>query len=607
MCGIVGYVGKSNAVPILLEGLSALEYRGYDSAGICVMKNGTPTTIKEKGRLSDLKQAIAATPAISSALGIGHTRWATHGAPSAHNAHPHSSENDFYTVVHNGIIENYISLKEMLLEQGIRFQSETDTEVIAHLLNHNHTGNPMETIFKTIRQLEGSYALGIICKAEPDTLYAIRCESPLIVGKCSHGTLLASDITALLPHTGQAYLLENHQLCVMNERDFFVYSEEQEQITPTPFPVDWTVESAQKQGYDHFMLKEIYEQATAVKQTVQCRLFEEGICFNELPQSNQWLMGFRSIQIAACGSAYHVALLGKDMLETYVRLPVSAEIASEYRYRNTLTNPQTLFIAISQSGETADTLAALRKAKKNGACCVAICNVMGSSLAREADYVLYTYAGPEISVATTKAYSAQLALLYLLTLSFSHRLGHLGQEEWKEILEQLKALPKQISRVIADTPRWVSYAEQFHNAKQFFFLGRGMDCFTGMEGALKLKEISYLPAESYPAGELKHGPISLIEEGTPVIVLSTDKRLFPKVLSNLREVQSRGAQVLLITNYPIGETDIAGEVYLLPDLHPLLMPSVSVLPLQAIAYHIAKVRGCDIDKPRNLAKSVTVE
>lgn len=607
MCGIVGYVGTKAAVPILLAGLSSLEYRGYDSAGICVMEQGGPKIIKEKGRLSNLTEKLKEMMPLSSYTGIGHTRWATHGVPSFHNAHPHSSRDGLYTVVHNGIIENFIVLKEMLLEKGIRFQSETDTEVIAHLLEQNHTGDPIQTIQKTISQLQGSFALGILYKQQPDTLYAIRHESPLIVGSCSHGTLIASDIPALLPHTNEVYFLESNQLAILKPDGFSILSPTGETVSKQLFTVDWTVDAAEKQGYDHFMLKEVYEQADAVKKTIQCRIYQEEIRLNELPLSKEWLQKFQKIQIAACGSAYHAGLIGKELLERYTKLPTTVEFASEFRYRTTLTDDNTLFLAISQSGETADTLAALRKAKKKGACCIAICNVTGSSLAREANHVLYTYAGPEISVATTKAYSAQLAVLYLLALAFSDTLGDLSETETSKAISALKELPDVIAQVTKDTPKWESYAKQFHNAKQIFFIGRGLDALSGMEGALKLKELSYLPSDAYAAGELKHGPISLMEEGTPVIVLATNKELFPKTISNLREVKSRGATVLLITNQPVTEDICADEVYLLPEVFPDFMPSLSVLPLQAIAYHIANFRGCDIDKPRNLAKSVTVE
>ncbi len=608
MCGIVGYVGEKRAVPILTEGLSSLEYRGYDSAGICVLEDNLPKMTKAKGRLSELVKKLNQKPISNSTIGIGHTRWATHGAPSDHNAHPHSGKDGLYTVVHNGIIENYISLKEMLLTEGYRFQSETDTEVIAQLLCYNHCGDPIQTIQKTASLLTGSYALGILYKNQPNTLYAIRKESPLVVGKCSHGSILASDIPAILPHTNTVFFLENDELAILEKDEITLQNPLGKMIQKEPFTVDWTIESAQKTGFRHFMQKEMAEQAEAVAKTINPRIKENQIQFDSLPVSKEFLSRFRSIRIVACGSAYHVGVLGKYMLEEYTALPTEVEIASEFRYRHSIVDKHTLFIAVSQSGETADTLAALRKAKQEGAFCLAIVNVVGSSLAREADHVLYTMAGPEISVATTKAYSAQLAMFYLITLSFAKAQNTIAEDEYTKAIRQLQNLPSAIAKILEEIPRWEEYGKQFHKAKQIFFIGRGYDYGVGLEGALKLKEISYLPAEAYAAGELKHGPISLIEEGTPVIALATDEALFDKTLSNIREVKSRGAHVLLITNQETLSEDFpADEIYRLPKFSPFLMPSLSVLPLQGIAYYIANCRGCDIDKPRNLAKSVTVE
>lgn len=607
MCGIVGYVGTKQAVPILINGLSALEYRGYDSAGICVPEKDSLRVIKAKGPLSQLIEKLEQQPNLTATTGIGHTRWATHGAPSEHNAHPHISKDGLYTIVHNGIIENYISLKEALLGDGYRFQSETDTEVIAQLLHKNHTGDPITTIWKTVSLLQGSYALGILCKTEPNTLYAIRKESPLVLGKCQHGAFLASDIPAILPHTGTVFFLENEELAILKPDGIRIETPAGKTVNKEPFKVDWSVDEAQKAGYEHFMQKEMAEQAEAVKKTIHSYLENDEIRLG-FPLSKEFFNRFHRLRIVACGSAYHAGVLGKYMLEAYTKLPVEVEIASEFRYRSLQIDAHTLLIAVSQSGETADTLAALRKAKEKGAFCVGVVNVVGSTLAREADQVLYTLAGPEISVATTKAYSAQLAVFYLLTLGIARAQGTLTKEEYRHLLNELKKLPSAIANMMKHLSFQKESAKLLAQAKHIFFIGRGYDYGVCLEGALKLKEISYLPADAYAAGELKHGPISLIEEGTPVIVLATDEELFSKTLSNLREVKARGARILLITNQAhIPEEIPADRVFLLPSFSPVLMPSLGVLPLQQIAYQVAKCRGAEIDRPRNLAKSVTVE
>lgn len=608
MCGIVGYIGSRKAAPLLLKGLEKLEYRGYDSSGIALMEKGKIVTNKSKGRLDVLKEKLKTQTESDAYVGIGHTRWATHGAPSDHNSHPHTGKNSLFTIVHNGIIENYIPLKELLLACGYRFQSETDSEVIAHLLEENYHGNVKETILKTVSMLKGSYALGILCREEPDTLYAIRCESPLIVGPSPNGNFIASDIPAILEETKTVFFLENNELAILKKDTVTITNSLGEAIQKDTFTVDWSLESAEKTGYEHYMLKEIHEQPEAIRRTVGPRIKKETVFLGDAHFSKEELMKFQKIYIAACGSAYHVGMLGKYILEEFCRIPVEVDIASEFRYRNPLLNQNTLLIVISQSGETADTLAALREAKRFGASTLSIVNVVGSSIARESDKVLYTWAGPEISVATTKAYSAQLSIIYLLALDMASTLQTLPQEKILKEIKALQALPEMLEDVLKDIHLFEQYAEELHEKEHIFFIGRGTDFPLCLEGSLKLKEISYLHSEAYAAGELKHGPISLIEEGTPVIALATRKNLMEKTLSNIKEVKARGARVLLVTtkeNEALSTS--ADEVYTLPEASPTILPSCAIIVLQMIAYFVAKKRDCDIDKPRNLAKSVTVE
>lgn len=608
MCGIVGYVGEKKAAPILLDGLSKLEYRGYDSAGICICEKGDIVIKKAKGRLMNLSEKINGGVDFTGTIGIGHTRWATHGAPSDRNSHPHTSKDNLFTIVHNGIIENYIPLKEMLIQKGYTFSSDTDTEVVAQLLYDNYTGDPLKTIAKTLKMIRGSFALGIIYKKDPETLYAARKDSPLIIGLSNEGNFIASDVPAILAHTRDVYYLESGELAVIKKDSVKVYDFDLNETQKERVTVEWSVESACKDGYEHFMLKEIFEQPEAVSKTILPRIENGKIKLDDIEFTSEQLKAFRKIYIVACGSAYHVGIVGKYILEKMCRISVEVDVASEFRYRDPIVDEGTLFIAISQSGETADTLAALREAKRKGAMTISIVNVVGSSIARESDKVIYTWAGPEIAVATTKAYSAQLSVIYLLSLYMGDILGTVTPEELKNAVDGLENLSFQMKKILEDMQIFSDYGKKFKDNEDVFFIGRGVDYALSMEGSLKLKEISYIHSEAYAAGELKHGTISLIEDGTLVMALATQKELMEKTISNIKEVKARGACVMLFLAE--GETvteDVADYIYYIPKTVPMLMPSLLILPLQSIAYHISKERGCDIDKPRNLAKSVTVE
>jgi glucosamine--fructose-6-phosphate aminotransferase (isomerizing) len=608
MCGIVGYVGVKKAAPILLAGLEKLEYRGYDSAGICVYENGSVIIKKAKGRLSVLSERINFGADFDSTIGIGHTRWATHGAPSDKNSHPHSSSDNLFTVVHNGIIENYIPLKEMLISKGYIFKSETDSEVIAHLLSDNYSGNPIKAIKKTLKMITGSYALGIIYKNAPDTIFAVRKESPLLVGITEDGNFIASDIPAILEYTRKIYFLENNELVVLKRDSVEIFDNDLNPIQKDIFEVDWSVEAAEKGGYEHFMLKEIFEQPEAINKTISPRIVDGKIKLEGLDYTKEELEKFKKIYIVACGSAYHVGMVGKYIIEKLCRISVEVDFASEFRYRDPILDENTLFLTISQSGETADTLAALREAKRKGAKTLSIVNVVSSSIARDSEKVIYTWAGPEIAVATTKAYSAQLSVIYLIAFYFAELLGRLSDEEMANEINSLEKIPYCITKILEDMKIFEDYGKKFKDSKDVFFLGRGTDFAVGLEGSLKLKEISYIHSEAYAAGELKHGTISLIEEGTLVVALATQEELIEKTISNIKEVKARGAKVLLITTE--GNTDAmqtADFVYFIPKTSAITASSLLVVPLQAIAYYISKERGCDVDKPRNLAKSVTVE
>ena len=606
MCGIVGYIGDDKATPILLNGLEKLEYRGYDSAGVAVYQNHSVEVVKSKGRLKNLCDILTSDNHMTGTLGIGHTRWATHGEPSDINSHPHCSENGSFAVVHNGIIENYLYLRDYLMNKGKRFASETDTEVVAQLLEYYYNGNILDTIIKVLSKIEGAYALGIICKDDPDTLYAVRKDSPLIIGLGKGENFIASDIPAIIDKTRDIYRLNDNEIAVIKRDNVTVYNEAKEIITKNKIHIDWDITAAE--GYEHFMLKEIMEQPKAVHNTISPRLVDGKIVLDELKLTKEDLQKLKKIVIVACGSAYHVGVVAKYAIEKTVRIPVEIDIASEFRYRDPIIDENVLVLVISQSGETADTLAALREAKKLGARVLSIVNVVGSSIANESDDVLYTWAGPEISVATTKAYSTQLCVVYLLVLYMADLLGTISKQEYQNYVADLEALPSLIEKTISDTKQIQAVAAKYYQCENIFFIGRNIDYALSLEGSLKLKEISYIHSEAYAAGELKHGSISLIEDGTLVVSLATYEALFDKMMSNIKEVKARGATVLSLTTEDKtiieSETD---EVFYIPNINSMMAPSLAVLPLQLFAYYVADNRGCDIDKPRNLAKSVTVE
>ncbi len=609
MCGIVGYTGKQPAAPILLSGLEKLEYRGYDSAGIALLDGDEITVYKSKGRLKTLYDKLDGGTAYPALTGIGHTRWATHGKPSDENSHPHVSASGRFAVVHNGIIENYASLRRELQEKGVRFLSETDTEVIAHLLDEYDNGDFLETVRNTVLRLTGSYSLGILCASCPGTLAAVRNASPLIIGVSPSGVHIASDIPALLEHTRRILPLADFETALINENGAAVYDRTGKRVEKKEILVDWDVKSAERGGYAHFMLKEIMEQPRALEATLSPRLNDSGeVVLDGIRLTKEELSGLDRIFLVACGSAYHAGIVGKYVLERLTKIPTEADLASEFRYRYPLVSGKTLVIIISQSGETADSLAALREAKRQGARVLSIVNVVGSSIAAESDGVLYTWAGPEISVATTKGYSTQLIMLYLIALHIATKLGRLDSAALRSLLGALMKIPGQAEQLLSLAPQLSVLAKGYAHLEHAYFIGRNLDGAVALEASLKLKEISYIHSEAYAAGELKHGTISLIEEGTPVIALSCGERLFEKTMSNIREVKARGAKVLLITSE--GNPDVSDEVdgvLTVPKTHELFMPSLEIVPLQLLGYYTALHRGCDIDKPRNLAKSVTVE
>lgn len=608
MCGIVGYIGNHQAAPILLDGLAKLEYRGYDSAGIAVCNNGKIDMIKSKGRLKVLSELTHDGATLPGMMGIGHTRWATHGSPSDVNAHPHFNQDQSIVVVHNGIIENYLKLKKKLEKHGYQFVSETDTEIIAHLLDYYYQGNPLQAITKIMHRMEGSYALGIIFKDHPEELYAVRKDSPLIVGHTDGGSIIASDVPAVLRYTREVYFIENEEIVRMTEESMEFFSVDEEPISKESVRIEWDVNAAEKGGYEHFMLKEMYEQPKAVMDTFSPRMKDNKIVIEELGMTDEEIRKIQKIMIVACGSASHVGYTSKYILEGLARIPVEVDMASEFRYRNPILNENTLVVVISQSGETADTLAALREAKEQGARVLGVVNVVGSSIAREADNVMYTWAGPEIAVATTKAYSAQLIAMYLLAMKFAHARGELGDAELNEMLGEMKALPAQIEMILNNREKIQRFANRYLAARDIFFIGRGIDHAISMEGSLKLKEISYIHSEAYAAGELKHGTISLVEEGTLVAAVLTQKDLYKKMISNMEEVRTRGAFVMAVTVEGNTEVEKAADyVIYIPETNRYFTNSLAIIPLQLFAYYIAVGRGCDVDKPRNLAKSVTVE
>ena len=608
MCGIVGYIGNEQAAPILLDGLAKLEYRGYDSAGIAVYDGTKVATLKSKGRLKVLSELSHDGATLPGTVGIGHTRWATHGSPSDVNAHPHFNKEESIVVVHNGIIENYLKLKKKLEKKGYEFISETDTEVIAHLLDYYYKGNPLEAITKIMHRMEGSYALGIIFKDHPEELYAVRKDSPLIVGHTENGNIIASDVPAVLKYTRDVYFIENEEIVRMTDSTMEFFTVDEEPIEKESTRIDWDINAAEKGGFEHFMLKEMYEQPKAILDTFSPRIKGDDIVIEELKMSDDEIRAIKKIMIVACGSANHTGMTSKYIFEGLARIPVEVDLASEFRYRNPILEEGTLVIVVSQSGETADSLAALREAQARGAKVLGIVNVVGSSIAREADNVMYTWAGPEIAVATTKAYSSQLIALYLLAMKFAHARGTLDDAGLKEMLEDLQKLPEQVELLLNNKNKIQKFANRYLAAKDVFFIGRGIDYAISMEGSLKLKEISYIHSEAYAAGELKHGTISLIEEGTLVAAVLTQEDLYKKMISNMEEVRTRGAFVMAVTNE--GNTDVervADYVIYIPETNRYFANSLAIIPLQLFGYYVSVGRGCDVDKPRNLAKSITVE
>ena len=614
MCGIVGFIGQEQAAPILLDGLAHLEYRGYDSAGVAVISaQGKLQVEKAVGRLRVLSEQIHGGADLEGCIGLGHTRWATHGAPNIINSHPHVSENGKFAVIHNGIIENYVEIKEFLIGQGIRFKSETDTEVVAQLLEfyYNECHDFLEAVGRVLRRIEGAYALGMLCADCPDRIIAARKDAPLLLGYGKGCNFLASDVTAIIKHTRDVAYMEDGEVAVLTREGIEVYDALEQKVEKKHFTIDWEVSAAEKGGYQHFMLKEIMEQPEALRRAISPRIKDGRVIFDDLKLPVEKMREFTRIFIVACGSSYHVGMIGKYNLEHLLRRNVEVVLASEFRYSDPIVDDQSLVIVISQSGETLDTMAALREAKKRGGYILSIVNVVGSSIARESDDVLYTWAGPEIAVATTKAYSTQLAVLDMIGLAFGEALGTVKKEEYDEAVAELQKLPEKMEQFLASESCEAipKYASQYFNHNSVFFIGRNLDYALGLEGSLKLKEISYIHSEAYASGELKHGTISLIEDGTLVIALGTYAPLFDKAMSNVVEVKARGADVLaLATESHRGEMAKTVEnVITIPDTAQMLLPSLGVVPLQLLAYYIALQRGCDIDKPRNLAKSVTVE
>ncbi len=609
MCGIVGYIGENQALPVLLNGLERLEYRVYDSAGVALVSEGTVAVRKEKGRLAVLREQLDKETLLSH-IGIGHTRWATHGAPSVKNAHPHLNEAMTIAVIHNGIIENYMGIKEWLIEKkGIEFKSETDTEVIAHLVDYYYEGNLLEAVNKAVAKMEGAYAIGVICKNEPDKIVAVRKDSPLIVGLGKGENFIASDIPAILKYTKDVYLIENDETVLLTKDKVNIFNKYGEEVKRDIYEVTWDMDSAEKEGYEHFTIKEIHEQPAGIHATLHRRLDEKDEIFLEgFNMTKEELAAYNRVYIVACGTAYNAGLVGKFAIERYAKIPVICDVASEFRYREPFIDDKTLFIAVSQSGETLDTLAALREAKRKGARIISICNVVGSSVARESDDVFYTWAGPEIGVASTKAYTTQLMAFYLMALYMGRLNGELSDERYQKVLAELKVMDQHVKVVLENDNVVQRLADEQFNNESVFFMGRGVDVETSIEASLKLKEISYINSFAIAAGELKHGTIALIEEGTLVVATATQEHLYDKMLSNIKEVKARGAHVMAIAMAGNEEIEkYADEVIFIPRTMDELAPILSVVPLQLFAYYVSLARGNDVDKPRNLAKSVTVE
>ena len=608
MCGIVGYIGKKQAAPIILDGLAKLEYRGYDSAGMAIFDGEHIQIKKAVGRLAVLENLTHGGEMMQGVSGIGHTRWATHGAPNDVNSHPHCNEKKTIAVVHNGIIENYIYLKNKLMKRGYNFLSETDTEVIAHMLDYYDTDNPLETITKVLHRVEGSYALGIMFASHPGEIFAARKGSPLIVGQNEEGCFIASDVPAILKYTRKVYYLNDYEVVRLSDDRIHFYTVDEEEIEKEAVHIEWDSNAAEKGGYEHFMLKEMYEQPKTVTDTLNPRIKGNTIEIEELGMTDEQLLKIKKLFIVACGSAYHAGVTAKYVVEGIARIPVEVDLASEFRYRKPILEEGTMVVVISQSGETADTLEALRQAKQRGFKVLGIVNVVGSSIAREADNVMYTWAGPEISVATTKAYSAQLTALYLLAIKLGIVREAIDEKEVVSMIEDLKRLPDQIEMLLEHKVKLQKFANRYIGAKDVFFIGRGIDYAISLEGSLKLKEISYIHSEAYAAGELKHGTISLIEDGTLVAAVSTQPELYAKIISNMVEVKARGAFVLAVTCEGNKEIEKAADyVVYIPETNPYFANSLAIIPLQLFSYYVAVGKGCDVDKPRNLAKSVTVE
>lgn len=612
MCGIVGYVGRTNvkdAKDIIIDGLKKLEYRGYDSAGVALNIGGKLELRKHVGRIANLEDSIVGET-LNSNVGIGHTRWATHGAPSNLNSHPHSNTDESIAVVHNGIIENYVEIKEWLSDEfGITFKSETDTEVIAHLIGIYYDGNLQEAVYKAVDKMRGAYAIGVVAAEEPDKIVAVRKDAPLIAGLGEGCNFIASDIPALLKHVRKIYLIENNETVVVTSGNVKIYNEEHKEVKREVFHVTWDAEAAEKEGYDHFMLKEIHEQPKGLYETLTRRIEEDGsIKLDGINMTKEDIEGFNKVFIVACGTAYHAGLVGKFVIENLAKIPVEIDVASEFRYRDPFVDDKTLFIAISQSGETLDTLAALREAKRKGARILSVVNVVGSSVARESDDVFYTWAGPEIAVASTKAYTTQLMCMYLIGLYMGRTKGIVSDERYNQYMSELKQIPDKLTELLKSESSIHDLSKELYKREQVFFIGRGVDSGVSYEGSLKLKEISYINSFAIAAGELKHGTIALIEKDTLVIALATQDKLYEKMLSNIQEVKARGAYVIGLAKEGNKEIEKqADRVVYIPDCMDEVSPLLSVVPLQILAYYIAKERGCDIDKPKNLAKSVTVE
>ena len=608
MCGIVGYLGNRQATEVLVEGLSKLEYRGYDSAGVAINIGEELSVRKFKGRLQVLADDLTANP-INGGLGIGHTRWATHGEPSDVNSHPHFNKEKTIAVVHNGIIENYLELREELQKEGYVFLSQTDTEVVAHLVDKFYEGNLLEAVYKATEKLRGAYALGVVCKDNNNELVAVRKDSPLIVGVGEDENFIASDIPAILKYTRDVIFLENDEYVHMQGPKVTILDENKNVVEKKINEINWDIEAASKGGYDCFMTKEMYEQPKGVEDTLMRRLDENGrIKLDDIKITKEDLDKINKVYIVACGTAYHAGLVGKYAIEKFAKIPVIADIASEFRYSDPFVDENTLIIIVSQSGETADTLAALRDAKAKGARVLSITNVVGSSIARESDDIFYTWAGPEIAVASTKAYTTQLMAFYMIALNLAMTKGSITEEEYFKMIDILKEMPSKVEKVLECDKFVEEIAAEIKDKNDIFYLGRGLDYALAMEGSLKIKEISYMHAEAFAAGELKHGTIALIEEGTPVIAIATQEQLFEKMVSNMQEVKARGAKVIAIVEEYNKEVEkSADRVIYIPEVEDMFASITSVVPMQLLSYHVAKMRGCDIDKPRNLAKSVTVE